>query len=569
MSPGRHVAGVEVRRSARLFMTGAAMAVACLSAACSSLNKVHTRPFIVDETTIAEVHAAFRDRSLTCRQLVTQYLQRIKAYSEQGPRLNAMISLNPAVLPEADALDKEYASSKHLRPMHCIPVTLKDSINTAGIATTAGSAVLKNAVPKEDAFLVAKLKRSGAIILGKNTLGDLSGASYSTIVGTPRNPYNINRSPGASSSGSGVAVAANLTLVAVGEDTFTSIRMPAAFTNIVGLRPTTGLISASGIAPRKVNIDTAGPMARTVTDAAVLLSAMAGPDPANPLSQTTYRNYPEAAKADGGYRDFTTYLDKRALKGARIGVARDFFGGDPEIDKLAENAIEQIRALGAEVVDVRFDKAFFDIYVQQARQNLMPILMYPFKEVFERYLATREPGVPKTVEEWIKIYENEITNSAFPPEIDRPPRALLILRESLKHSSTDPAYLKMINETLPMLTREKRALFDKFGVDALVMPYQPTFADPIVTPIERQTDAAFVPAPGKVAPDTIGGYGSEGFPMVIVPMGFGTQGLPMGLAIMGKPYTDGKILGYAYAYEQASNHRRAPKVAPPLEAVSP
>src|SRR5262245_57879011 len=157
---GRLAAGVGAPRSTRLFMTCAAMAVACTAAACSSPNKVQTRPFMVDEATIAEVHAAFREGSLTCRQLVTQYLDRIKAYSEQGPRLNAMINLNPAVLQEADALDKEHASTRLLRPMHCIPVTLKDSINTAGIPTTAGSAALKNAVPKEDAFLVSKLKRS-------------------------------------------------------------------------------------------------------------------------------------------------------------------------------------------------------------------------------------------------------------------------------------------------------------------------------------------------------------------------------------------------------------------------
>lgn len=549
------------------FRLGAAVGVTCIATACSPPNENRTARFVVDEATIEGVHAAFRAGSLTCRQLVTQYLDRITAYSEQGPRLNAIINLNPAVLEEADSLDTEYASTRQLRPMHCIPVTLKDSINTAGIPTTAGSAVLKNAVPTEDAFLVSKLKRSGAIILAKNTLGDLSGASYSTVVGIPRNPYNINRSPGGSSSGSGVAVAANLTMVAVGEDTLTSVRTPAAFTNIVGLRPTTGLISASGIVPRKTNIDTAGPMARTVTDAAVLLSAIAGPDPTNPFSETTYRNYPEAAKAGGGYRDFTTYLDAGALRGARIGVARDFFGGDPEIDKLAEDAIEQIKALGAEVVDVQFDKAFYETYVQNALQNLTPILMYPFKEVFEAYLATQGPDVPKTVEEWITIYENEIASSAFPPETARPFQALPILKESLKHSSADPEYRRMVNETLPMLTREKRALFDSFEVDALIMPYQPTFADPIVTPIEQQSDAAFVPAPGKVGPNSIGGYGSEGFPMVIVPMGFGTQGLPMGLAIMGRPYSDGEILGYAYAYEQASHHRRAPGVAPPLEVL--
>jgi amidase len=192
-------------------------------------------------------------------------------------------------------------------------------------------------------------------------------------------------------------------------------------------------------------------------------------------------------------------------------------------------------------------------------QNLTPILMYPFREIFEAYLATLAEDIPKTVEEWIALYEGEISASALPPERARPSQALLLLKECVAHSSADPEYRKMISETLPMLTREKRALFDRHRIEALVMPYQPMFAEPIVTPIEQQQDPAFVPPPaGKVAPNTIAGYGSEGFPMVIVPMGFGTQGLPMGLAMMGRPYSDGELLGFAYAYEQATHHRRAP-----------
>jgi amidase len=224
-----------------------------------------------------------------------------------------------------------------------------------------------------------------------------------------------------------------------------------------------------------------------------------------------------------------------------------------------------MRALGAEVVDVRFDPVFFERYVQNALRDVMPVLMAPFREVFEAYLATLAPDVPKTVEEWVRLYESDIAASAFPPERARPSQAILVLKEALAHSSAEPAYRKMVEETLPMLTREKRALFDRHGVDAIVMPYQPMFAEPIVTPVEEQKDPAFVPAPGKVAPNAIAGYGSEGFPMVVVPMGFGTLGLPMGLGILGRPYDDGRILGYAYAYEQATQHRRPPALTPPLQ----
>jgi amidase len=521
--------------------------------------------FDIEEATIAAVHAAMREGRLTCRQLVSRYLDRIAAYSERGPKLNAFININAAALQEADTLDAEFRATGRLRPLHGVPVSLKDSIETAGIPTTAGSAVLRNSIPKQDAFLVARLKEAGAVILGKNTLGDLSGSSYSTIVGVPRNPYNIHRAPGGSSSGSGVAVAANLTMVAVGEDTLTSVRTPAAWNNIVGLRPTTGLVSAKGLIPRKVGIDTAGPMARTVTDAALLLNAMAGPDAADPLSVGTFKRYPPEGKSGGAYRDFTAHLDKDALRGARIGIGRDFFGGDPEIDQLAEDAIRAMAALGAETADVRFEPAFFETHVQNGLHNLMPVLMYPFRETFEAYLATLAPEVPKTVEEWIELYEGELSASAFPPERARASQAIFVLKESLAHSAADPQYRKMVTETLPMLTREKRAVFDKHQVDAIVMPYQPMFAEPIATPLETQKDPTFVPAPGRMAPNSIAGYGSEGFPMVIVPMGFGTQGLPMGLAIMGRPCSDGRILGYAYAYEQATRHRRPPAIAPSLE----
>src|SRR6185295_1446858 len=231
-----------------------------VSTETTALGQARPAPFRLEEATIADVHAAFKAGTLTCRQLVSQYIDRIHAYSDSGPKLNALNSVNPKALEIADALDAEWRRSGPSGPLHCIPVLLKDEINTADMPTTLGSAVLKGAIPLNDAYLVTRLKKAGAIILGKNVMSDLAGGSH-TLRGTPRNPYNPNRSPGGSSTGSGVSVAANLTMLSVGEDTLTSVRTPAAVTGIVGLRPTTGLISRKGMEPRKWNIDTAGPMA--------------------------------------------------------------------------------------------------------------------------------------------------------------------------------------------------------------------------------------------------------------------------------------------------------------------
>ena len=523
-------------------------------------------PFQPEEASIADIHAALRSGHTDCVRLVRHYLARIRAYSEAGPGLNAFVTLNPKAIEEAARLDRELAHGSPLRALHGVVVTLKDSIDTADMPTTVGSALLRDSVPREDAPLVARLREAGAIILGKNVLGDLSGASYSTVAGIPRNPHDTRRMPGGSSSGCGVAVSANLTTVAVGEDTFTSVRTPAALTGVVGFRPTTGLISARGIAPRKVGIDTAGPIARTVADAARLLDVIAGPDPADALSVRTFGQFAEADRCEGRYRPFASGLDRASVQGVRIGIGRDFFGGDPEIDRLAEAALRRLEQLGADLVDVRFDPAFFDRYVRHAVDTLMPLLMRPFRARFEAYLATRDEGTPKTVEAWLARYETDLAASRFPPEATRPTHAIRVLRDSLEYSSNDPDYRQLIEKTLPMLTREKRAVFDAHRVSALVMPYQPMFAEPIVTPLDSIEVPEFVRAPHITPPNSIAGYGSEGFPMAVVPMGFGSLGLPMGLAFMGLPCSDHALLGYAHAFEQATRHRRAPASAPTLPA---
>jgi len=546
------------------FLLSALPAMALVAAVeTPTLGQARPASFRLEEATIADVHAAFKAGTLTCRQLVSKYLDRIHAYSESGPKLNALNSVNPKALEIADALDAEWRRSGPSGPLHCIPVLLKDEINTADMPTTLGSAVLKGAIPLSDAFLVERLKKAGAIVLGKNVMSDLAGGSH-TLRGTPRNPYNVNRSPGGSSTGSGVSVSANLTMLAVGEDTLTSVRTPASLTGIVGLRPTTGLISRHGMQPRKKNIDTAGPMARTVTDATILLNVLAGPDPADPKTEETFAGFAAADKKGDGYADFTRYLKTDALKGARIGVERDFFGGDPEIDALAEAALAKLRALGATTVDVRFPPDWFDKYVRNGIQNLTVILMYPFRQNFEAYLKESfGPGVPKTVAEWSRIYDNDLMKSPFPPE-QGVSSAPTVLKASLEHSGEDPVYQDMINNVLPALVKQKLALFNDAHVDAIVMPYQTAFAAPIRTSTEQQTDPKYVAAPGHPSPNNIGGYGSVGFPMIVVPMGFGTQGLPMDLAIWGRPYEDGRILGYAYAYEQATRLRRPSPLVPPL-----
>lgn len=544
----------------------AATATALVLLACPAAYAAQADAFRVEEATIAGVHAAMKAGTLTCRQFVGMYLDRIRAYEDGEPRLNAITTVNPRALDEAAALDRARQGGQ-MGPLHCIPVLLKDNINTVDMPTTSGSAILKNARPLRDAPIVTSLKNSGALILGKAALGELAAGSYNTVDGQQRNPYNFRRNTGGSSSGSGAAVAANLTMLAVGSDTLTSVRAPAALNGIVGFRPTTGLISRNGMAPRKANIDTAGPMARTVTDVAIMLNALAGPDSGDPLSQEVFSNHPTSGKAGNSYADFTQHLKRGSLKGQRIGVAVDFFGGDPEIDALAKAAVSRIEALGATIVEVPLDADFLDRYVRNGIANLTNVLMYPFRRSWEAYLASSfGPDVPKTAAEWIKIYETDLAKSAIPP-VTGGFGPLAILKESMAHTGDEPEYQEMIKRTLPMLTDRKLAIFKRYNVDALVFPYQTAFAGPIRNPIETIEDPTHVAVQGRPNPSNLGGYSSVGFPMIVVPMGFGTQGMPMGLAFMGRPYEEGRLLGYAFDYEQATLHRRPSPLVPPLAAA--
>lgn len=524
--------------------------------------------FELQEATIAGITAAFDSGALTCVRLTQLYLARIAAYDDAGIRLNSVTTVNPDALRTAAELDRERERNGPRSPLHGIPVLLKDNIDTFDLPTTNGSAILKNSIPPADAFIADLLRRKGVLILGKASMGEFAGGSYNTVDGQVTNPYNLKRDTGGSSAGPAAALAANLTVLAIGTDTSTSVRGPASYTGIVGLRPTTGLISRSGIAPKNLLFDTAGPMARTVTDAALMLTAVARLDPADPLSVEVYGNYPQPLrkKAAQGQLDYTRYLDKDSLKGVRLGAVRDFFGGDPEIDALAENALTTMRARGAEVVDIHLDPAFLDYYIVHGPADIRTIADYRFRADWESYLATLGPDVPKTVQEFITIYETVVDKSPLPVETS----VLTLLKNSLTTSADMPAYKNLVQNILPEATRLKLAMFDQYNLDAMVFPYWSSFAAPISNPVFSIPDPTFVPS-ARPQPAIFAGYSSMGFPGIVVPMGIGSEGLPMTISFMGRPYSDGKLLGYAYDYEQASRLRAPSPLVPPLpgETLAP
>lgn len=515
--------------------------------------------FHLEEATIADIDAALDAGLLSSEQLVRLYLKRIAAYDDAGPQLNAVITINPKAVEEAAALDRERKAKGPRGPLHGIPVLLKDNVDTYDMPTSNGSAILKASIPPDDATLARRLRDAGAVILGKAAMGEFAGGSYNSVTGQTLNPYNFKRHTGGSSSGSGAALAANFAVLAVGTDTSTSVRGPASYNGIVGIRPTTGLISRDGIAPKNLNFDSAGPMARTVTDAAQMLGVLAGPDPADPLSETVWREVAKRYKVVDGKIDYTRFLDRDAFQGRRIGVVRDFFGGDPEIDAMAEAALAKMRASGATLVDIHLDPEFIAAYLGEGARKIRRLADYRFRADWEAYLATLGPEVPKTVPEFITQYNTVVAKSPLPVEKS----VMNLLTRSVDTRADDPAYRDLIDKVLPKATADKLAIFDKYQVDALVFPYLSSFAPPIRNPVYSIEDPAYVRSTVP-EPATLAGYGSVGFPCVVVPMGFGSQGLPMDIAMFGRPYDEGQLIGMAYAYEQASRLRKPPSLLPAL-----
>ena len=521
---------------------GAAAVESRVPALARGVSRPSAAPFELEEATIAELQAGMKSGKYTARGLTAAYVQRIDALDRKGPALRAVLEVNPDALAQAEALDAERKAKGPRGPLHGVPVLVKDNIATRDrMQSTAGSLALVGVAPPRDAFIVERLRASGAVILGKANLSEWanfrsthSSSGWSGRGGQCRNPYALDRTPSGSSSGSGVAVAANLCPVAIGTETDGSIVSPSTCCSIVGIKPTLGLVSRTGIIPIAHSQDTAGPMARTVADASVLLGALAGVDP---------RDDATAASAGQARTDYTAFLDPNGLKGARLGVCRShFMGYSPATDALMEGAIDTVKRLGAVVVDPadiatagQFDDAEFTV------------LLYEFKADLNRYLAEWAPGAAgaKTLEDLIGFNERNKARELpyFGQEI--------FVQAQAKGALTDQDYLRALDKD-HLLARTQ-------GIDVVMA--------------EHQLDALVAPTGGP--PSLIdlvngdpGGGGSfsspaavAGYPHVTVPMGY-VAGLPVGLSFVGRPWSEAALIKFAYAFEQATKARRSPRFLP-------
>ncbi len=490
------------------------------------------------EATIDGVLGAIQQGRLTVRGLVEGYLTRIEAYDRHGPSLNGILAVNPDALREADRLDAELARHGRLSgPLHGVPLLVKDQVETAGIETTFGSVALRGYVPVEDATVIARLKAAGAIVLAKTTLPDFATSwfSFSSVSGRTRNPYDLERDPGGSSSGTAAGLAASLGLAGVGADTGGSIRVPASFCGVVGLRVTPGLISRRGVSALVEFLDTAGPMARSVRDAVLLLDAMVGYDPGDAYTAAYVAAHPPARYAG--------LLDAAAMAGARVGVLRQLFGdpADPDhaaVNEVIEQALGVMAGAGATVVDVVLPGlddllASTALYLTHSRHDL------------DRFLAAR-PGLPYSA------VEDIVREGRYHPALEW----LRAMSKGPQKPSDEPGYFQK------MAAREafQRAVVNamaRASVEVLVYP-----SVQVVAPTRAELDAgrwtveAF-PTNTLIAPQA-------GLPAASVPAGATPAGLPVGLEIMGLPYGEPGVLRLAYAFEQAAQARVVPESAPEL-----
>jgi amidase len=487
------------------------------------------RLLFAQEATIADIEAAIRSKELSCRQLVQSYLDRIEAYDKKGPALNSIILVNPNALASADDLDARFARSGAVGPLHCVPMIVKDNYDTADMPTTAGSLSLKGSIPPRDAFMVRKLREAGAIILAKSNLAEFARSPYETVnsllPGHTRNPYALDRVPAGSSGGTAAAVAASFGAAGLGTDTGNSIRGPASHTSLVGIRPTLGLTSRDGIVPLFLSRDTGGPLARTVADAAAVLDAVAGTDPADAVTATAQGRQPAS---------YLSALDKDGLKGARIGVLRQFLaGGDPdrEIVALFEQALADMKRQGADIVE---GIGVPDIPTAQLGCDR-------FKQDINAYLAHLGPQAP------VKSLADIIASRKFYPPLEK----------SLRDSESQPPpdqnpRCRAGDENARRLADGVLKAMDDARLDALVYPTwnnPPRLIGDLNSPDGNNSN--------RIAPHA-------GFPALTVPMGFARGTLPAGLEILGRAWSEATLIRIAYGYEQATQHRRPPVSTPPL-----
>ena len=509
-----------------------------------------SKPFRLEEATITEIQAAYKSGRLTSHQLVQMYLDRIHDFDKTGPKLNSIITVNPKALEEADRLDAAFKKSGLVGPLHGVPVILKDMIDAQGMPTTEGSVVLKNFYPDKDAFIVERMKKAGAIILAKATLSEFAtGDTYGSLFGATKNPYDLKRTPGGSSGGTGASIAANFAAVGIGEEGLASIRRPSAWSSLVGMKPTPGLVSRTGMyAGWPGVVGGLGPMTRTVEDLARVLDVIAGYDSEDPLTSLGVGNRPES---------YSRLLDKNGLKGARLGIIREPIGenSDPgsddfkRVNEVFERTLGELKAAGAVVVD--------------------PIVIPDLKTLLA---VPRGFGSIKT-REGLDSTEVYFARNANPPFRSR--------RDMSKDPNIDKVFARargQFNDRPPAPPDFKRAFEYQQAREALMVNIMKVMADNkldaiVYKSVEHQPSV--IPLPDTATPeqlkdainppayvDTRGVPTLNTFlvyvPAITVPTGFTTDHLPTGITFQAGPYADAEIIKLAYAYEQATHHRKAP-----------
>lgn len=495
------------------------------------------KPFPLEEISVSELQGRMTRGELTAERIAELYLDRIRELDRNGPELRAVIELNPDALTIAGSLDEERKTKRARGPLHGIPILIKDNIDTADkMQTTAGSLALVGQPAPRDSFVVERLRAAGAVLLGKTNLSEWanfrsthSTSGWSGRGGQTKNPYALDRNPCGSSSGSGTAVSANLSAIAVGTETDGSVVCPAAMCGIVGIKPTLGIISRSGIVPIAHSQDTAGPMARSVKDAAILLGALTGIDP---------RDGATDASAGKSYRDYTQFLDPNGLRGMRIGIARQYFNIGPTVTAVMDHSIALMREAGAEIIDpVEFPK--FEAW----RDTEMEVLLYEFKADLNTYLAVRGAAV-KSLADCIAF--NRAHEQQEMPYFKQE----LMAQAQEKGPLTDKSYKKALEKNHRLTRRDGiDMLTHKHKLDAIAGPT----AGPAWTTDWINGDRV---DSGCASPPAVAGY-----PHITVPAGF-KFGLPLGISFFGEAWSEPKLIKIAYAFETLSKARIKPQFLP-------
>ena len=515
-----------------------------------ALEPAFAKSIDFDAATIADINTAFDAGTLTSESLTQMCLSRIAAFDRKGPSLHAVMTLNPKAVEQARALDVERKAKGRRSPLHGIPVVLKDNYDTFDMPTTGGSVLLEGSIPSKDAFVVKKLRDAGAIVLAKLNMSEFaSGGTYSSLGGQSLNPHDLARGPSGSSGGTGVAVAAAYAPIGMGTDTGGSIRGPATSNGIAALKPTHGLLSRSGIIPLALSFDTGGPMARSVYDVAAALGIMTGIDPADAAT----------AKSEGRFQtDYTKEMRADALRGARIGVARDFMGADPDVDWVVEAGFAAMRKAGATLVDVRYPKWLLDV-----KGEFYTAVRYPeFTAQIAEYLKGTGPKYPKSLAELIDR-ANQFNATRADGVRPNPSRWTLFKRELESGSTTDYRYTAVHDFGLPMIRAVVEGMLASQQLDTIVYPTASRRPALIAAlpPGAGTTTASALSAAGLAASDIAN---LTGFPDLIVPAGFTGDSLPVGLSFLGPAFSEPKLLSLGYSFEQATKARRRPIHTPAL-----